>query len=754
MGGSGLIAEHSTDPEETEVSNESTTNSTDPPTIILNEVKVRSSSLLSIRELRFANTQHTLAMHKQQQEVKALIQMRSPRTLSVQSSTAIPKPVRPVFADKSIKVQNEKEPSTTNRSIQQQFYLLQYNIELQENGLFAYRKGIPIYGPNTPESTVDGTVTEEVGKTSILTTSLTDNEQTEVENWFTDSDGDGVLDIEEVNSNGFINIYGSAGLSADFQSKLEQASNDPWGTDELVRAVSHRDELTGNIELEVLINEDSPLLDGTGWGDTSRAERIAFIKKLVTTLLSSSFVNLLCEDCMGEAADALKLAVDFLKEQRVPEDLWYSTPQLTPLNCGLAEGAAKSLLLGPLEIAQLLFMVSSSEEDASAFVEGISRLTDEGVLSGMVSQGLKKKHDQYLNADGSVKQDDQTQYKLGKDLGEVVGIAVETILTGGSGKVSREALELASRRVDNLLAGLGEEGLDAARRVLKKEGKPDADALKRLADDLEGNTNLADVLKAQPELVKAWKRLADLGRNQMRKDPSILASMRKTMDNPDIPSNRLDDIVNSLAESGARCKTCDNAGTEGLRYIDEVLDDLDGFAKEFKNTPGYDDFLREMGEQGKKATGSSWTLEALVRNRSKYFDGEVVDGFEIQHVPGKDFAADVITKVGNVTHYKEFKNWGSSQLGRSESSFVKQLTGTMSVIDDLGQMQFIFNPSRWTPTALQLKTALQSKASLLDELMSSGKLQQLMPDEVILSTSDFIDNLASSKYFDKVFIVQ
>lgn len=35
----------------------------------------------------------------------------------------------------------------------------------------------------------------------------------------------------------------------------------------------------------------------------------------------------------------------------------------------------------------------------------------------------------------------------------------------------------------------------------------------------------------------------------------LLTSMRKAMDNPEIPSNRLDDIVNSLAESGARCKT-------------------------------------------------------------------------------------------------------------------------------------------------------------------------------------------------------
>ena len=250
------------------------------------------------------------------------------------------------------------------------------------------------------------------------------------------------------------------------------------------------------------------------------------------------------------------------------------------------------------------------------------------------------------------------------------------------------------------------------------------------------------------DLVEAWKRLADLGRNQMRKDPSILASMRKTMDNPDIPSNRLDDIVNSLAESGARCKTCDNAGTEGLRYIDEVLDDLDGFAKDFKNTPGYDDFLREMGEQGTKATGGSWTLDALMRNRSKYFNGETITGFEVKHVPGREFAADVVTDVGGVPHYKEFKSWSSNLMG--QSNMVDQMTGTMSVINNLDEMKFIFNPSRWKPTASQFKTALQGKKSLI-EAVSNSKKTQLFGTT---NADEIIDILSSDEVFETIIKVQ
>jgi hypothetical protein len=251
-----------------------------------------------------------------------------------------------------------------------------------------------------------------------------------------------------------------------------------------------------------------------------------------------------------------------------------------------------------------------------------------------------------------------------------------------------------------------------------------------------------------PTLVDAWKRLADLGRNQMRKDPNILTSMRKAMDNPDIPSNRLNDIVNSLAESGARCKTCDNAGTEGLRFINDVLDDLDIFATEFKNIRGYDDFLREMGEQGTKATGGSWTLEALMRNRTKYFSGETITGFEVKHVPGRDFAADVVTVVGKNNQYKEFKNWSSNLMG--QSNMIDQMTGTIEVINDLNDMKFIFNPSRWKPTAAQLRTALEGKRSLIDAISNTKKdllFQTRDTDEIIdILSSDEIFNLIVKTY--------
>lgn len=234
----------------------------------------------------------------------------------------------------------------------------------------------------------------------------------------------------------------------------------------------------------------------------------------------------------------------------------------------------------------------------------------------------------------------------------------------------------------------------------------------------------------------------------MRKDPSILKSMKKVKDNSDIPSERLDNIINSLADSRARCRTCENPGKKDLRYVDEVLDDLDGFAKEFKDTPGYDDFLREMGEQGTKATGGSWTLDALMRSGSKYFNEETITGFEVNHVPGKKFAADVVTDVGGVPHYKEFKNWSSNLMG--QSNMIDQMTGTMSVIKNLDEMKFIFNPSRWTPTASKFKRALQGEKSLI-ESVSNAKKTQLFGTT---NADEIIDILSSDEVFETIIKVQ
>lgn len=247
--------------------------------------------------------------------------------------------------------------------------------------------------------------------------------------------------------------------------------------------------------------------------------------------------------------------------------------------------------------------------------------------------------------------------------------------------------------------------------------------------------------------INGWKRLNTLGRHQIKNDPLILRAFSTIDRNPNITSNQIDGIIDRLTRGGTRCKTCRNTGKKDLRYINEVLDDLDRFSTEFHNTRGFNEFIDEMIYSSKKATGGSWTLEALMNYRSKYFGRETIIGFEINHVPGREFAADVVTSSGNRRSFYEFKNWGSSQLGYSQSKFVEQLTGTLSVINDLNQVKYIFNPNRWTPNPSQIRTALLKDKHLIEELDAMLKVSLFKTR----NTNEIIDILTDQEVFTSIF---
>ncbi|WP_421897240.1 hypothetical protein [Marinoscillum sp.] len=78
------------------------------------------------------------------------------------------------------------------------------------------------------------------------------------------------------------------------------------------------------------------------------------------------------------------------------------------------------------------------------------------------------------------------------------------------------------------------------------------------------------------------------------------------------------------------------------------------------------------------------------------------------------------------------------------------MAGTMSVIDELDQMKFIFNPSRWTPTASQFKTALQGKKSLFEALSNTKKAQLFGTT----NADEIIDILSSDEVFQTIIKVQ
>ena len=530
---------------------------------------------------------------------------------------------------------------------------------------------------------------------------------------------------------------------------------------------------------KVSLRTSPEYLKSLGYSDPDILSKLAGI---LDELMRKSRVNLcvaseLNKDCVREMLNNLQVLNINLqhigKEGKIHPSMWSSSggvrdllppsAKWTPVEGGVVDGLAEAVLDIPMLIKTIGEIIAEPEQG-------------QALLNVFSEEGMVQVRDAVVSEIGATLRDciegsgEKCHYFTSK---AAVGlllffVTIEGKTASSLSDAAAEAAKLTKKlegaptlqRYFTKLSKEGEDGLAKGKKLDGLLGKVDLAKLEALVArvdkgklddllaDLADNHLLTRKLLDEPHLVDAWERLAKLGRNQMRKDPDILSAMRKTMDNPDIPSNRLDDIVNSLAKSGARCKTCDNAGTNGLRYIDEVLEDLGGFATEFKKTPGYDDFLREMGEQGTKATGGSWTLEALMRNRSKYFSGETITGFEVKHVPGRDFAADVRTKVGSVLSFKEFKNWSSNLMG--QSNMIEQMTGTMSVIDELDQMKFIFNPSRWVPTASQFKTALNGKKGLIDA-MSDAKKTQLFGTT---SADEIINILSSEEVFELIIKVQ
>ena len=149
---------------------------------------------------------------------------------------------------------------------------------------------------------------------------------------------------------------------------------------------------------------------------------------------------------------------------------------------------------------------------------------------------------------------------------------------------------------------------------------------------------------------------------------------------------------------------------------------------------------------GLKAVGASWTLKALMRQRTKYFDGHTIDGFEVKFNSNEKFAVDVKSKKGGKDVYNEFKSWRSSQLKRSNT--LNQLANTIKNITSLDQMRFLFDPSTgWVPSPTTLRNALNDKKSLIDNIPKAQK--QLLFNT---SNTDEIIEALSGPLFSKIII--
>ncbi|MFK7061449.1 hypothetical protein V3Q90_15125 [Flavobacterium oreochromis] len=132
----------------------------------------------------------------------------------------------------------------------------------------------------------------------------------------------------------------------------------------------------------------------------------------------------------------------------------------------------------------------------------------------------------------------------------------------------------------------------------------------------------------------------------MRADESILEATAKLLKNDSkyVADNleKIQRIYEKLADAGARCKTCKNpSNNKGIKYIDEIIDDLDFAITHYGNNPdnNFSKLLTEMASLGNKADGGAFMLQYL-KEKGVSFASKVKE-FENFYLEGANFEADI-----------------------------------------------------------------------------------------------------------------
>ncbi|MBP1225395.1 fibronectin type III domain-containing protein [Flavobacterium sp. 1355] len=249
----------------------------------------------------------------------------------------------------------------------------------------------------------------------------------------------------------------------------------------------------------------------------------------------------------------------------------------------------------------------------------------------------------------------------------------------GSSNLSTLSAQIFGTANEQLLKRLTDLGADPAslERVLTVLGKTvqngeklakflesnsfsDVYQLRMFVDDIGKAPSLFKNFIDNPKLLQAWKFISN--RSQMRIDESILEATAKMLKNNSkyVEDNigKIQKIYDKLAAAGARCKTCPTKGTnEGLKHLDEIIDDLDFAITNYKDKNGFDKLLTEMAAHSNKADGGAFMLQYL-KNKGAKFASKVQE-FESFYLSGERFEADIKLFDG-VTKLVEFKSFAKS----------------------------------------------------------------------------------------------
>jgi hypothetical protein len=128
----------------------------------------------------------------------------------------------------------------------------------------------------------------------------------------------------------------------------------------------------------------------------------------------------------------------------------------------------------------------------------------------------------------------------------------------------------------------------------------------------------------------------------------------------------------------------------GLKFIDEIVEDLDFAITLYKDKPGFaDKLLTEMAALDKKADGAAFMLSFLKTKGNNF--ANVVQSFEDFYLSGAKFEADIKIKdpVTNEIILLEFKSWSKTTWdGLGSGSSFTQLKG---YITSGNKLEYYFN---------------------------------------------------------------
>ncbi|MDR0865389.1 MAG: hypothetical protein LBO74_10735 [Candidatus Symbiothrix sp.] len=185
---------------------------------------------------------------------------------------------------------------------------------------------------------------------------------------------------------------------------------------------------------------------------------------------------------------------------------------------------------------------------------------------------------------------------------------------------------------------------------------------------------------------------------QIMQDDAILNATARLLKNNsafvEANSTKISTIIDKMAEAGIRCRTCATTGSNaGLKYFDEVLDDLDFAITNYSKTPGFDKLLTEMAAHANKADGGAFALQYL-RSQGTGFASKVQE-FESFYLSGARFEADIKIKDG-VEKLLELKSWSKSTWETFGSgSSLEQLKGYIeSYKKDKNLFEYIANKTK------------------------------------------------------------